>query len=408
MFTGKSKKLKKLIHNIGNGIIIGAADNDPAGISTYTIVGATTGFSQLWLVILSTPLLITIQSICARIGDVTKRGLAALVTDNFGKKVGFGSMLILIFANIATLGADFAGIGAALHLIFPQVKTSIFLPLIALFLWWIVVFKSYKVLYKVLLFLSAIFIAYIFAGFLAKPNWGEVLKNTFWPEIDWNLNYWAAAVAFLGTTITPFLFYWQVTEEIESRPTVLDAKREIPHLFFGLFFSAIVTFFIILTSATVLYQNQISVRTASDAALALKPLAGDLASLLFAIGLIGSGFLAIPVIASSTAYVIAETFGWREGLEQKVSRARGFYTVLTATFLIGLGIAISNIPPVKALFYSQILNGILAPPLLVLVMLISSRERIMGKYKNSLLANVFGWGAVGVMTMAATAMFLSL
>lgn len=407
MFTIKSKKLKKLLHDLGNGIIVGAADHDPAGISTYSIVGATTGFSQLWLVILSTPLLITVQSICARIGDVTKRGLATLITNNFGKKIAFTSMIILILANIATLGADFAGIGAALHLLFPQVKTIIFLPLIAFLVWWIVVFRSYKVLYKILLALSAVFISYVLAGFLAKPDWGEVVKNTFWPEIGFNLNYWTAAVAFLGTTITPFLFFWQVTEEVEGRPSILDAKKEVSHVFFGLIFSAVVTFFIVLTSATVLYKSQISIQTAADAALALKPLAGDFAFLLFAIGLIGSGFLAVPIIASSTAYVVAETFGWHEGLEQKVSRARGFYAVLTATFLVGLAIALLEIAPIKALFYSQVLNGILAPPLLILVMLIGSSEKIMGKYKNSFWANFLGWLAVGVMSIATIAMFTS-
>lgn len=407
MFITKSKKLKKLLHDIGNGIITGAADNDPAGISTYSIVGATTGFSQLWLVILSTPLLITVQSICARIGDVTKKGLATLITKNFGKKISFISMMILMLANIATLGADFAGIGAGLHLIFPQVKTVIFLPLIALLLWWIVVFKSYKALYKILLALSAVFISYVLAGFLAKPNWGEVVKYTFLPEIDFNLNYWTVAVAFLGTTITPFLFFWQVTEEVEDHPSVLDAKKEVPHVLFGMLFSAVVTFFIILTSATMLYKNQISIQTAADAALALRPLAGDFAFLLFAIGLIGSGFLAVPVIASSTAYVVAETFGWREGLEQKVSQAQGFYAVLTATFIVGLAIALLEIAPIKALFYSQVLNGVLAPPLLVLIILISSSEKIMGKYKNSFWANLLGWLTVGVMSIAAIAMFTS-
>lgn len=407
MKIANREKIRNYIRDFGKGIIVGAADNDPAGISTHSIIGATTGYAQLWLVLLSAPLLLTVQSICARIGDVTKKGLARQIADNFGKKIAFASMFILIFANTATLGADFAGIGAALHLLFPQIKTVIFLPLIALVLWWIVVFKDYKVLHQLLLLLSSIFFVYIYAGVLAKPNWGEVLKNTLLPKVNLSLSYWTAAVAFFGTTITPFLFYWQVTEEVEDKPTVLDAKKEISHLLFGIIFSTLVAFFIILTSAAVLYKNQIPIQNASDAAKALKPLAGDSAYLLFAFGLFGSGFLAIPVIASTTAYVVAETFGWREGLEHKVSQARGFYSVLTATFLVGLFIAISNISPIKALFYSQVLNGILAPPLLILIMLLSSSEKVMGKYKNSLITNLFGWGAVGVMSLAAITMFLA-
>jgi Mn2+/Fe2+ NRAMP family transporter len=351
--------------------------------------------------------LITVQSICARIGDVTKKGLATLIIDNFGQKIAFISMFILILANITTLGADFVGIGAGLHLLFPQVKTVIFLPLITLFLWWIVIFKSYKAFYKLLLILSAVFVAYILSGLLAKPDWGEVFKNTFWPKINFSLNYWTAAVAFLGTTITPFLFFWQITEEIENHPTVLDAKKEVPDLLFGIITSSAVTFFIIVASAAVFYNNHISIQTAADAAFALKPLAGNFASLLFAVGLIGSGFLAVPVIASSTAYVVAETFGWREGLEQRVSQARGFYTVLTATFLVGLVIALLQINPIKALFYSQVLNGVLASPLLALILILGSSEKIMGRYKNTSWVNFLGWLTVGVMSIATITMFVS-
>lgn len=400
-------KLKKLIHNIGNGVIIGAADHDPAGITTYSIVGATTGFSQLWLVFLSTPLLIVTQSICARIGDVTRKGLTTLIKNRFGKKIAFASTFILILANLGTLGADFAGISAALNLLFPQIKAILFLPIVALVLWWLFVFKNYQTIYKSLLIFSGVFVTYIFAGFLAKPDWGQVLKSTLMPEITFKPSYWMGAVGFLGTTITPFLFFWQVTEERENHPSLIDAQKEVPKIIPGIIFAGVVAFFVILTSAIALNQKQIPIETAADAALALKPLAGDFAFSLFSIGLIAGGLLAIPVIAATTAYTTAELFGWREGLKKKVSQAQSFYTVFTAALVIGMAIALLRISPIKAIFYTQILNGILAPPLLVLVMLISASQKIMGKYKNKLGMTIFGWLAVLVMTFAAIAMFFS-
>jgi len=401
------KKLKKIIHDIGNGLVVGAADHDPAGISTCSIVGASTGFSQLWLVLLATPLLITVQSICARIGDVTKKGLAQIIKATFGRKVGLASTSLLLIANLFTLGADFLGIGAALNLIFPQINTIYFLLPLMAFLWWLLIFKSYQAVYKTLLIFSVVFISYIIAGFLAKPDWAVVIQATLSPKIQFSTNYWMIAVAFLGTTISPYLFYWQVAEEIENRPTVRDAKSETKKVAFGMIFASTIAFFIILTSAVVLHANQIEVHTAADAALALKPLAGPASFLLFAVGLIVAGLLAIPVIAASAAYATAETFGWSKGLKKNPQKAQGFYTVLTAAFAIGLGFYLLKIPAIQALFYSQIFNGLATPVFLAIIMIVSNRKKVMGEYRNGLWSNIFGWFAVFCTAAAALAMLFS-
>jgi NRAMP (natural resistance-associated macrophage protein)-like metal ion transporter len=407
MSTTKFKKLKKLLRDLGPGIITGAADNDPSGISTYSIVGATTGFSQLWLLALSSPLLINIQSICARIGDVTKKGLSSAIEAHFGHKITLVATLILVFANTATLGADFIGLGAALHIIFPMVPTLVFLPLVALFFWYLIVFRSYEAIRKMLLLLSLVFVTYILSGIMVVPDWGMVLKNTFLPQVKFRLSFWLSAVAMLGTTISPFLLYWQTSEEIEENRTVKDAPLETKRIAVGMIIANIVAYFIIITCASVFYFKGIKIENAADAALALRPIAGDYAYLLFALGILGSGFLAIPVIASSAAYAVAATFRWKEGLSQKISKAKGFYSVFTAVFVFGLLISFLGIHPIKVLFYSQVINGLATPPLLALVVVASSSQKIMGQYKNGLREKLLGWLAVGVMTTAALAMFLA-
>lgn len=408
MLKTRFKKLKSFLYRIQHGLITGSAGNDPAGITTYSTIGATTGLSQLFIVPISTVFLIVVQSICARIGDVKKCGLACIIRQYFGRKIAFVAMLLLIMANLTTIGADFAAIGAGFSLIFPQINIFFIIPLVALFIWYLVVFKSYKIISRFLIFLSLVFIAYIFSAFWAKPDWGVVIKNTFIPQIDFSHNfYWIALVAFLGTTIAPYLFFWQVSEEIEDGPSVKDAKNEIKENAPGFIFSNLISYFIIICTATVLFANHIQINSAHEAALALKPFLGENAFLLFAVGIIGAGLLALPVLASSTAYVVAETFNWPEGLTQKPAKARGFYTVLSATFFIGLAISFLKINPIKILFYSQVFSGLLAPFLLVLIMLISSNKEIMGVYRNSLWINILGWLTTLIMFLAGAAIFLS-
>ena len=401
-------KQKKGFFKFFHGIITGAADNDPAGITTYSVVGATTGLTQLFLVPLSTLLLVVIQSICARIGDVKKKGLALIIQERFGPKISFLAMIFLILANLTTMGADLAAVGTAFAIIFPKINILFILPLISLLIWYIVVFKSYQVLTKVLLLLSLIFVSYIISGILAKPDWSLVLKNTFLPQINFsNKFYWLAMVGFLGTTITPYLFFWQVSEEIEDGPSIKDAKIEVKQNAPGLIFSNIIAYFIIICTATVLFTKNIKITSAQEAALALKPFLGENAFLLFALGIIGAGLLALPVLASSTAYAVAETFKWQEGLAKKLSKAKGFYTVLSSTFFVALAISLLKINPIKILFYSQVFNGMLAPFLLVLIMIIAGSKRIMGEYRNGFWANFFGWTATLIMFLAALAVFLA-
>jgi Mn2+/Fe2+ NRAMP family transporter len=406
MPTGTQKKPKRsFLKKLVNGFIIGNADNDPAGISTYTLTGAQTGLSLVLFTILSTPFLINIQAICARIGDVTKKGLATTIKLYYGSKIAIASMILVIIANLFTLGADFSAMAAALNLIFPQINILFFLPLIAALLWVIVVFKSYQTLSRILAGIGVIFISYIITAFMLKPDWVVVLTDVFLPTIQFTPNYFLVAVAVMGTTITPFLFYWQVTEEIEDHPSIKDVKSEIGQVSFGLIFSNLISVFIIITSALTLHANGITVSTIGEASQALRPLAGDLSFLLFAIGIIGSGLLAIPVLISTTAYTVSETFNWKTGLNRKFNQARSFYTVLTISLFIGLSIALLKFNPIKMLFYSQVVNGLITPIILVLIIKLASKEVIMKQYTISTTQKLLGWITVIIMTLAAIAAF---
>jgi len=398
----KKTKFGKFYH----GLITGASGNDPAGIATYSIVGATTGFTQLFLVPISTVFLIVIQSICARIGDVKKKGLTAVIKERFGNKVAFIAILLLVLANLTTMGADLSAVGIAFKMLFPKLEILLVLPLISFFIWYIVVFKSYSFISKFLMILSLIFISYIFSGFAVKPNWSEVFYNTLWPKISFDSYYWLIAVGFLGTTLTPYMFFWQTSEEVEDKPSVRDAKNEIRQNAPGLIFSSLIAFFIIICTASVLFVNKIEVTSVTQIASVLKPFLGDYAFGLFAVGIIGAGLLALPILASCTAYAVAEIFNWKEGLSKKVHSAKGFYTVLSATFFIALAISLLDLNPIKVLLYSQILNGFLTPILLILIMIIASSKRIMGKYINSWGLNVLGWSAILIMILAIVASFV--
>ena len=398
----KTGWFKKLV----NGFIVGNADNDPAGISTYTIVGAQTGLSQVLFHILSTPLLINTQAICARIGDVTKKGLATLIRLYYGPIIAIPLMLLVIAANIATLGADFAGVAAAFNLVLPQVNTIFILPIIAGLLWLIIIYKNYQWLARILTGLGVIFLAYVVTVFLLKPDWLDIGRQILIPQIQFKPSYWLVLLGMLGTTITPFLFFWQVTEEVEDQPSVKDVKTEITQVSWGLIFAIAISVFIIIASALTLHQNNISVDSAAEAAIALRPFAGDLAYLLFSLGIIGSGLLAIPVLTSTTAYTVAETFNWWTGLNQKINQARGFYAVLTLSFFVGLAIALLKINPIKMLFYSQVINGIISPFILAFILKLATKEVILKQYTIKTPQKLLGWFTVLVMVAAALASFI--
>ena len=406
-------KASHLLKKTASGIITGGADNDPSGITTYSITGATTGYAQTWLILLSTPLLIVVQGMSAKIGDVKRKGLASIIEEYFGRKVALAAMVSLVVVNTLTIGADLSIMGSVMNNFLPIVPSAFFVLFLAAIIWFVVVFKNYKVLYKLLLWLVVVFLAYIAAGVLSKPDWGQVIKSTLIPQIQFTPIYFAAATALLGTTITPYLFFWQTSEEVEDHIPKREAGSRFKEVAPGFIFSNIVAYFIIISSATVLFYSEagvenISSLTANDIAFALRPVAGEAAFTLFSIGIIGGGLLALPVLAASSSYAVAELFGWREGLNQKPSHAKGFYTILTATFFVGIAIALLEINPVSALFFSQILAGIIAPGLLVLIILISSDKKIMGEYVNGPLAKFTGWLAVGVMSAAVILMFVTL
>ncbi len=400
----KASLVKKYI----TGIITGAADDDPTGISTYSVVGATTGYSQLWLMGLSTPMLIVVQGMCAKIGDVTKKGLGKVIAERYGMPIALTATFILIISNIVTIAADLLGVAAGLNLLYPSIPIYGYILPVGLLLWYLVLFNSYRIIVRFLLVLSLFLASYVISGILAKPDWWQVLQSTVYPKLELNIYWLAAAVALLGTTITPYLFYWQSDEEVEEHRTVQQGRRALKAVIPGMIYSNIIAAFIIISSATVFFNQGLFINSASDAALALKPLAGNLASVIFAIGLVGAGLLAIPVLAASTSYATAETFGWKTGLNKTVKKAKGFYAVMTIVFVISSILAFSGIDPIKALFYSQVLTGILAPVLLALIIKLASDNRVMGKYKNNFLTSLGGWMTVGIMTAAAVAFLISL
>ncbi len=403
---------KKRLRQWIPGIISGAADNDPAAISTYAISGAQFGYQQLWLVIAATPMLIAVQAMCARLGDLHRKGIITIVRGHYAPIVAIAASSLLIIANTATIGADLAGMADALGLVTNTPFLWWVIP-VSIFIWYIIVFKNYHVIEKYLFFLVFIFLAYVASAFLAKPNWVEVLRSIIVPSFPLSPAYFVASVALLGGTITPYVFFWQAREGTEEhrspKELTREAKKEDRDVAPGFIYSNVISLFIMISTAAVFHaSNGGAIISAGQAARALEPLAGPLAKYLFAVGIIGAGLLAVPVIAASTAYVVAESFGWKESLSDKVNKAKGFYTVLTASILVGVGIAVSGINPMQALLYSQVLVGILTPFLIILLLFMCNDRKIMGTYVNRWFDNVFGWITVVVMILASAGLFWQL
>ncbi|TMD91012.1 MAG: divalent metal cation transporter [Chloroflexi bacterium] len=358
-----------VIRAIGPGVITGGADNDPAGIATYSVVGATAGYAQNWLLLLSTPMLIVVQQISAKVANVTKTDLATLLRSTYGARVATPAVLLMVVANVITMGADLLAMAAALELI-TGIRFMFWIVPLAGLMAYVTIFTDYRVLSKYLLWLVAVFATYILAAFLARPNWSEVLLSTLVPHVSFSPAYLLGSIALLGTTITPYLFF------------------------------NVTAFFIIVSTGTVLYAHHASIRTAADAARALEPFAGRYSTDLFAVGVIGAGLLAIPVLAASAAFGVAGLAGWRRGLGRHAQNAPQFYVVIGLSFLVAMELAVSAIDPIKALFYSQVLDGLIAPVLIVLMLLLTSSRKLMGSYVNSLPTKVIGWSAAGVMVIA--------
>lgn len=392
-----------VLKGVGPGVISGGADNDPAGIATYSIVGATAGSGMNWLLLLSTPMLIVVQRLSAKVANVTKSDLATLLRTTYSARVATPAVLLMVVANVITMGADLVAMAAAIQLV-TGIKFVYWVVPLAGGMAYLTIFGDYKVVTKYLLWLGAVFATYIVAAFLARPSWGDVLRSTFIPHVAFTPSYLLASVALIGTTITPYLFFWQASSEIEARRGVQDTVQRNIDLTAGMIWSNLIAFFIIVSTGAVLFTHHAVIKTAADAARALEPVAGRYASLLFAIGIIGAGLLAIPVLAASAALGVAGLAGWPRGLGRRPRNAPQFYVVIGLSFLVAIMMAVSALDPIKALFYSQVLDGLIAPVLIVLLLLLTSNRKLMGAYVNGRPTNVIGWSAAGVMVLADVAL----
>jgi len=407
--------------NLGPGLITGAADDDPSGISTYSVAGASLGFAPLWTALFSFPLMVAVQLMCARLGMVTGRGLGGNIRRHFPRWVMWSSCFLLLVANIFNIGADLSGMADATQMVtgIPQALSS---PLFAVIIVAFVVFASYRTVAKIFKWLTLVLFSYVITAFIVHPAWKTVLYATLVPTFHWTRDYFAVLTGILGTTISPYLFFWQSSQEVEEdrlhgRTSVAQRQGATDEelatsrtdVVTGMFFSNMVMYFIILTTATTLNAHGLkNIETARQAAEALRPLAGDGAYLLFALGIIGTGMLAIPVLAGSSAYAVAESALWSgASLDRKPSLARGFYGVLAAAVAVGLSLDFAGFNSVKMMFWSAVLNGILAPPLIVLVLLLTSRRNVMGERKNSLGIRILGWSCAALMTISAAGVFVA-
>lgn len=407
---------------MGPGIVTGASDDDPSGIGTYAMAGASLGFGCLWTALVTFPLMAAVQFICAKIGLVGGEGIAGILRRHYSKKLLYACVTALIIGNTINAGADLGAIAAAFNLIWPSAPTRYFVVPVGVALLVLQVWGSYRLIASIFKWLTLALFAYIGAAFLARPDWGEVLRGTVLPKIAWTRESMAVLVAILGTTISPYLFFWQANHEVEEeishgRRLLWQRRgatdRELHYAAWdvnlGMLLSNVVMYFIILATATAVrgHLGRSEIQTASDAAEALRPVAGEAAYLLLAVGLIGAGFLAVPVLTASAGYAVAEAFRWDYGLDKKPGAAKGFYIVIAASTLVALAMNFTSIDPIKALFWTAVINGFLAPPLLAVIMVISNNRRIMGKRVNGLATNVLGWATTAAMFAAAVGLILT-
>lgn len=416
------QKIKKLLKILGPGFITGAADDDPSGIATYSQAGSLFGYSQAWTALFSFPFMAVIQEICGRIGLVTGSGLARVIKIHYSKWILYIAVFILFFANTINIGADLGAMAASAKLI-------IDLP----FIFWIgaitaltlilEIFVPYPTYAKILKYLTFSLFSYIITVFIVKQDWFKILKSIVIPNISFSKEYILNIVAILGTTISPYLFFWQADEEVEEEiqnHKIASMGRGKPHIskgdikklrldtVIGMFFSNLVMLAIIITTASTLNVHGIkNITTADQAAVALRPLAGDFAFLLFAAGIIGTGLLAIPILAGSASYAISEAFGWKEGLGKRFSQAKAFYLVIALATIFGLIVGFLPIKPFEMLYWSAVLNGLCAPILLILIMRISNNKKIMGERINTRFSNIFGWGITVIMILCGLFLLLS-
>jgi NRAMP (natural resistance-associated macrophage protein)-like metal ion transporter len=429
--TGFLAKTKKILKVLGPGLITGASDDDPSGIATYSQAGARFGFNTLWTALITFPLMAGIQEMCARIGLVTTVGLTTTLKRHYPKVILYLMMVFSIPAIILNIGADIAGMGAVANLIFPAIKATVFNIAFTVILFILIVFLPYDKIVAFLKYLCLSMFLYIAVPFFTGPDWMKVFHRTFIPTIKFDKDFIEVLVAILGTTISPYLFFWQVSmeaEDVQQAKSLILARRRLIRqngdaskpdnreqsfvmklikkmqldVNFGMLLSTLVMFFIILATGTALNPHGIKqIDTVEQAAKALEPVAGKASYFLFALGVIGTGFLAVPVLTGSLSYIVAETFGWKASLDKKYWQAKKFYFVILISLLAGLSINYLGISPIKALFYTAILYGLTCPIIIAIVLHIGNNKKIMKEYTNSKLSNVLGILTLVLMTAAA-------
>jgi len=406
--------IKKAAVLLGPGFITGAADDDPSGIGTYSVAGASLGLSILWTALITFPFMAAVQNICCRLGLVSGTGLAGILKEHYPRWVLYPAVGLVVVANAVNIGADLGAIADAAGIIIGTAVPWLVVP-IALALVALQVFARYRFIERVFKYLTIALLAYVIDAVVVHPPLGETLRATIVPTISTDQNYTATLVAILGTTISPYLFFWQTSQEVEEEREAGRKTREQRRgasrfelriatidVTVGMLVSNLVMYFIILATALTLHANgKIDISTGADAAQALGPLAGDLAGLIFAFGMIGTGLLAVPVLAGASAYAVSETFGWREGLDEDWRTARPFYSIVALATIVGLVIPFTGVKPIDALFFTSVLNGVAAPFLLVVIMLAARNTKVMGRQTIGPVLTALGW-------MTTVAMFAAL
>ena len=417
------RKAQDYWRTLGPGLTTGAADDDPSGIATYSQAGAGYGFNFLWTAAFTFPFMAVVQEMCARIGLVTGRGLAGNIRVHFPKWVLYLCTFLLFAANSLNIGVDLGAMAKGVQLLYPHISFNFLILAFAIFSLSLQIFTTYEKYAKYLKWLALVLLAYVFSTISAKLDWNQVAMNAFLPNIQFSKDQIFIVTAILGTTISPYLFFWQTSQEVEEQilggMTTLKLRRaettekEISNMrldvWSGMFLSNLVMFFIIAACGAILFPAGITnITSAAQAAEALRPFAGNATYLLFAVGIIGTGLLAIPILAGSASYAISESFGWKSGLYRKLKEANAFYGVIILSTVIGLVINFIGFDPIKVLIYSAVVNGLIAPVVLILIILLSSSKRVMGDLRSSPLSSGIGWFTTLIMALAGIATIYSL
>lgn len=405
---------------LGPGLITGASDDDPGGIATYTVAGASFGYATLWTAVLTFPLMVAVQLVCARIGLVCGIGLTGALRRHYPRTLLLGICVMLVGANVFNIAADLRGMADAATML-TGLPAALFIVAFGAATVLFTVYSSYATFSRYVKWSTLTLLTYVAAAFVTQPSWSTALAATVMPPLNWSRDYLTTVVAILGTTISPYLFFWQASYEVEAEKALGRRTRAARRgatedelcqarddVVVGMAYSNLVFYFIIVAAASTLFRNGVhDIQSTRQAAEALKPVAGDSAFALFTIGLIGSGLLAIPVLAGSASFAIAELLGWRAGLNEPFRRARRFYLVFAAAVALGIALDLFRASPIRMLFLSAIVNGLAAPPLLVIIMLVANSRKVMGGQTNPRLLNIFGWGATALMTGAVLGMLIA-